>query len=723
MSKKLLFAATMAAMLASCQSDQLSVNSANQQTAAEGYIPYEFEAYTQRALTRAGEPGAIDNAKLAQTGFGVFTYYTDDKMYDETFIPNYMYNEKVYKDGDKWTYGDPKYWPGEYGSKAQSDDVDFTSFFAYAPYVENTPKTGKVADDGVGIAGLTRNTAQGDPYVKYIGSLDPSKCVDLCWGVCAEADHSWDIIQGGTQNLTAGYPWINVQRPSKAVGQKVKFTFKHALSQLNVQIDADVNTDTHGQGAEVDANTKVFVRSVTFSGFTMKGALNLNNVDKDQPNWKGFNCNNEPLQGEEITIYDGMRDGKEGTGYVASNEKVTGLNPTLIQSKKWSEQAATDGVQKTPKNLFGSDVVDSKIFVIPTGDEMQINVEYDIETVDPKLGSTVSDGETNGSTVPNSIRKTITLSDNTTKLILKAGKCYTIKLHLGMSTIDFDAVVEEDWDETQGAAEAWFPTPGSGDQPAPVPATGISLSPTSLNMTAGDAAVPLDVNVEPADATDKSVTWTSDNETVATVNANGEVTPLAAGTATITATNSAGQTATCTVNVAAADPGVALSAATVGMFVAANGKAYESKDAATAAGTSAQAYIAYKSANAGESLAIALTDDVSDTVWSEDSESTTPDWQNNLDRLPITGGYWEWPSFNDFELMLTEFKKLDVSSGILMARHYWSVTPAINDKSGVPSAYALFYSGPGNGAYTSVEESKTVKNPHGYSCVRAVFKF
>ena len=64
------------------------------------------------------------------------------------------------------------------------------------------------------------------------------------------------------------------------------------------------------------------MRSVTFTGFAMKGALNLNNEEAGVPNWKGYNCNNEPLQSEAYTIYDGMMDGKEGTGYTASSEKV-----------------------------------------------------------------------------------------------------------------------------------------------------------------------------------------------------------------------------------------------------------------------------------------------------------------------------------------------------------------------------------------------------------------
>ena len=468
------FAATMAVMLASCSSDDLSVQTAYQQEAAVESQAVGFEAYTQRSQTRAGNAGVMENDKLKTEGFGVFAYYTDLNEYDQSIIPNFMYNQHVFNNGS-WTYEPLKYWPNEYGNKAISDDVDKLSFFAYAPFVDNTPSTGKVADFTTGITGFTRNTATGDPYVKYIGSLNPAEGVDLCWGVVdPSADQTWNIINGGSQTMAKGLPWLNVQRPEKSLGQKLKFSFMHALSQLNVKIDADVNTNIHGAGAEVDSETKVFVRSVTFTGFAMKGALNLNNEEAGVPNWKGYNCNNEPLQSEEYTIYDGMKDGKEGTGYTASNEKVTGLNPSLIQHTVWAR--AAEGVTKAEKNLFNSTNVDAPIYVIPTGDALTVTIVYDIETRDQRLAGTVSDLETAGVSVENKITKSITVSNNALKL--EAGKKYTINLHLGMSQVEFDADVVA-WDDTTPAGEAWLP--GNGEA-APAPARRMLANATSADI-------------------------------------------------------------------------------------------------------------------------------------------------------------------------------------------------------------------------------------------------
>ena len=78
--------------------------------------------------------------------------------------------------------------------------------------------------------------------------------------------------------------------------------------------------------------------------------------------------------------------------------------------------------------------------------------------------------------------------------------------------------------------------------------TGVTLNPASLSLFTGDNAT-LTATVEPGNATNKNVTWSSDKPEVATVE-NGEVTAKAAGTATITVTTEDGEkTATCTVTV------------------------------------------------------------------------------------------------------------------------------------------------------------------------------
>lgn len=80
------------------------------------------------------------------------------------------------------------------------------------------------------------------------------------------------------------------------------------------------------------------------------------------------------------------------------------------------------------------------------------------------------------------------------------------------------------------------------------PVTNITLDKTELSLSIGDSET-LTATIEPNNATNKNVTWSSNNEAVATVD-NGKVTAVKEGTTTITVTTEdGGKKATCTVTV------------------------------------------------------------------------------------------------------------------------------------------------------------------------------
>lgn len=88
-----------------------------------------------------------------------------------------------------------------------------------------------------------------------------------------------------------------------------------------------------------------------------------------------------------------------------------------------------------------------------------------------------------------------------------------------------------------------------------VDVNGLSLEPSTASIPVGGEPLTLTPTVSPDNATDKTVTWTTSDASVATV-ADGVVTAVAAGTATITATATNGtddtsddKTATCAVTV------------------------------------------------------------------------------------------------------------------------------------------------------------------------------
>ena len=100
----------------------------------------------------------------------------------------------------------------------------------------------------------------------------------------------------------------------------------------------------------------------------------------------------------------------------------------------------------------------------------------------------------------------------------------------------------------------------------PVDVTTITLNQTSLELTAGFGDATLVATIEPTKATDQTVTWTSENPEIATVN-NGVVHPVYIGTTTITA-KSGKLTATCSVTV----KGTGLAQLDEGIYVARDGE-------------------------------------------------------------------------------------------------------------------------------------------------------
>lgn len=88
-----------------------------------------------------------------------------------------------------------------------------------------------------------------------------------------------------------------------------------------------------------------------------------------------------------------------------------------------------------------------------------------------------------------------------------------------------------------------------------VPVLGVALDKTSMNLTAGSTGT-LIATITPENAKNKSLTWTSDKEAVATVDENGKVTAVAEGTAKITVKTVDGEkTAVCAVTVTAKTSG------------------------------------------------------------------------------------------------------------------------------------------------------------------------
>lgn len=131
---------------------------------------------------------------------GVFAYHTSDNFSDAA-TPGFMFNQKVERTDNTspWTYSPLRYWP--------NNPSDKLTFFAYAPYVDETTAGGSNP------AFPDRTTAKG--YLTFTYTV-PEK----------EAD--------GTDLLVA-VPLMNYTY-ANAISGKIAFKMTHALTRVNIKI-------------------------------------------------------------------------------------------------------------------------------------------------------------------------------------------------------------------------------------------------------------------------------------------------------------------------------------------------------------------------------------------------------------------------------------------------------------------------------------------------------
>lgn len=122
---------------------------------------------------------------------------------------------------------------------------------------------------------------------------------------------------------------------------------------------------------------------------------------------------------------------------------------------------------------------------------------------------------------------------------------YTVKMSIQNSSVKNTTVTQT---YTYNSVNDVIDTDTESDTDVTVRVTGVTLDKTKVDLTEGQTAE-LKATVNPSNATDKSVKWSSSDPSVATVS-NGTVKAVKAGTATITVTTvDGGYKAECTVTV------------------------------------------------------------------------------------------------------------------------------------------------------------------------------
>lgn len=446
-----------AALFAACSStDELEpVVQTGQQTAEEAV---GFDVYTRGTqTTRAGYVGEMDLTALRVAGFGVYAYVGKNggswSSAGSSWTPDFMANQQVAYAAGAWSYSPLKYWPNQANvadgvvdnatGKNSGANIDYVSFFAYAPYVDIASVKAYTTDDDItaalagtndGIVALPANNAQGDPKVGYVVVTNPVNSVDLMYGVAARKYTTQETTGNQGTAVEKDNPFLDMTK--EVVADKINYNFKHALTKLSVNVDAffdQVRTADEESTKDVDPNTRIVIDEILLGtgNVSLKGTLNLNNyaaTPTGKPNWAaGAALADFPLQ-----IAPSLK-------YVSGNEgSVTyfAQQPLGVTKKKQSVLGyAVDGT--TPASLM----------FVPKDDDQTVNVKitYHVITRDARLTTGYND-------VTNVISNSIAAGT----LTFDAGKAYTLNLHLGMTSVKMDAVIT-DWDNTNASESIDLP--------------------------------------------------------------------------------------------------------------------------------------------------------------------------------------------------------------------------------------------------------------------------
>ena len=196
----------------------------------EGLVPVSFTTYGQRTETKANASYVAPGADFAAGSVvGVYGYYHDATTWAAetsagTNIADFMYHTALTKQSDgSWTYSPIKYWPNEYGTGANSTNVDKLSFWGYYPREAaglNLYKSGTTT--------AYDNNSNGLPKISFTQATDPADQTDLMFTAPLRDLYRNDSEHHGA--ITNG---------------EVTLVFKHALALVEFQL-------SEGTGAKLN---------------------------------------------------------------------------------------------------------------------------------------------------------------------------------------------------------------------------------------------------------------------------------------------------------------------------------------------------------------------------------------------------------------------------------------------------------------------------------------
>ena len=236
-------------------------------------------------------------------------------------------------------------------------------------------------------------------------------------------------------------------------------------------------------------------------------------------------------------------------GHLYIDEKVGNGTATLTNMNISGDVYVKGGGDNSV--VFENCSISGNIYVQKTSSE-RVALKFDENTANKLKGSVIVEG--NGALLKNKdAGSTATLK----KVVVKTEKPVTVDANvtdMQVTTANTALTVNGTVDTLQADANVTVSGNGhinekTGSGQISVSVAGVSLDKTEIVLVEGSSEK-LTATVEPANATNKGVTWSSDHEAIATVDQNGAVTARRGGQATITVTTADGsKTATCTVRV------------------------------------------------------------------------------------------------------------------------------------------------------------------------------
>ena len=393
------------------------------------------------------------------------------------------------------------------------------------------------------------------------------------------------VLHGG-----AGTTWINpaVGDATYGTGKKGKaFDFNGKVNEVNtngLELDAKVTTDSYSMSFWVQMDNYTSASSLVFAN-SDNGGFNIaeNWFGPTFPTvriWKEIKGTN-PVQNEwehyvdawtapatgtwtyiTLTYADGIlclyRDGKlfRDNGGVNGAERIGRIENVAHTLMAVKNQLLFLGVNWWDPTIDGR--IDNFALYGRALSADEVAALYAEENADPSaqtLSVTATGDKTtltntkysNGTYDLDSVQLSAAIASQSLPMQL------TWKVNDGANaTVEANGMVKLTKDATDGekitvTAKNSYGVTGTIELTAKVseeqakPVESVTLNKQTASIEEG-GTLNLTASVLPADAADKSVTWQSDNPSVAAVDENGKVTAVKAGTATITATSKADTT-------------------------------------------------------------------------------------------------------------------------------------------------------------------------------------